>query len=87
MNKVITVNPYSMASYYVDMFFDDIKLSNATCFFTKRKDKIYLVTNWHVVSGRNADTKKCLNEMGSVPSVSSLWNSLRSIGIRSSLKV
>ncbi len=67
MNKVITVNPYSMASYYVDMFFDDIKLSNATCFFTKRKDKIYLVTNWHVVSGRNADTKKCLNEMGSVP--------------------
>jgi hypothetical protein len=28
-----------------------------------------------------------LNELGTVPSVSILWNSLRRIGIRSSLKV
>ena len=67
MEKIITINPYSMASYYVDVFFNDIKLSNATCFFTKIKDTYYLVTNWHIVSGRNADTKECLNKMGSVP--------------------
>jgi hypothetical protein len=28
-----------------------------------------------------------LNELGSVPSVSILWNSLKSTGIRSSLKI
>lgn len=67
MEKIITINPYSMTSYYVDVFFNDIKLSNATCFFTKIKDAYYLVTNWHIVSGRNADTKECLNKMGSVP--------------------
>lgn len=67
MEKAITINTYSMASYYVDILYNDIKLSNATCFFTKIKDNLYLVTNWHVVSGRNADTKKCLNKMGSVP--------------------
>ncbi|AIK71175.1 TPA: trypsin-like peptidase domain-containing protein [Clostridioides difficile] len=67
MDKTITISPYSMASYYVDVFFNDIKLSNATCFFTKRKDTLYLVTNWHVVSGRNADSKICLDKMGSVP--------------------
>lgn len=67
MEKAITINAYSMASYYVDILFNDIKLSNATCFFTKINDHLYLVTNWHVVSGRNADTKECLNKMGGVP--------------------
>ena len=33
------VNQYSLASYYVEVFFNDIKLSNATCFFTKRGEK------------------------------------------------
>lgn len=54
--KAITINPYSLTSYYVDILFNDKKLSNATCFFTQQNEKIYLVTNWHVVSGRNADT-------------------------------
>lgn len=67
MDNLVTVNSYSMASYYIEVFFNDIKLSNATCFFTKRENTIYLVTNWHVVSGRNADTKECLNKMGSIP--------------------
>lgn len=57
MKKSIEINEYSMTSYYVDILFNDIKLSNATCFFTRIKETLYLVTNWHVVSGRNADTK------------------------------
>lgn len=67
MKKSIEINEYSMTSYNVDILFNDIKLSNATCFFTRIKETLYLVTNWHVVSGRNADTKKCLDRMGSVP--------------------
>jgi len=61
------VNQYSLASYYVEMFFDDVKLSNATCFFTKKRGKRYLITNWHVVSGKDADTLKCLDVNAAVP--------------------
>ncbi len=61
------VNQYSLASYYVEVFFNDIKLSNATCFFTKRNDKRYLITNWHVVSGKDADTLKCLDINAAIP--------------------
>ena len=56
--KIILVDTYSMASYYVDIYRNDICLSNATCFFTKRNEKTYLVTNWHIVTGQNADTKR-----------------------------
>ena len=67
MQEVITINPYSMTSYYVEIYFNELKLSNATCFFSMIKDKVYMVTNWHVVSGRNADTRECLDKGASIP--------------------
>lgn len=65
--KNITVNPYSLASYYVDLFFNDKKISNATCFFKRQKEKLYLITNWHVVSGKNADNFELLDQWGAIP--------------------
>ncbi len=61
-NNVININPYSLASYYVEPFFNDIALSKATCFFVRRNEKIYLITNWHVVSGKDADTLTVLDQ-------------------------
>ena len=55
-----------MTSYYVDVFLMILNYLMRLA-FTKIKDTYYLVTNWHIVSGRNADTKECLNKMGSVP--------------------
>lgn len=66
-SNVINVNKYSLASYCVEIFFNDISLSTGTCFFTKRNGLTYLVTNWHIVSGRNADTKQCLASTGAIP--------------------
>lgn len=63
----ILVNQYSLATYYVEMFFNDIKLSNATCFFTKRGEKRFLITNWHVVSGKDSDTLQCLDKNAAIP--------------------
>ena len=64
----ITVNPYSLTSYYVEPFFNDISLSKATCFFSTQHDKIYLITNWHVVSGKDADTFNLLDsKYASIP--------------------
>lgn len=65
--KSVDVNHFSNASFYVESCFDDIVLSNATCFFVERNEKVYLVTNWHVVSGRDADTYKCLDKNAAVP--------------------
>ena len=44
-NNNIVVDSYSLASYYVEMYFDEKKLANATCFFTQQNGKVYIVTN------------------------------------------
>lgn len=49
------------------MISNENKITNATCFFTKRNEKIYLVTNWHVVAGKNADTGECLDKWARIP--------------------
>lgn len=36
-------------------------------FFTRRNERLYLVTNWHVVSGRNADTEETLDVSAAIP--------------------
>ena len=65
----IIVNQYSLASYYVEVMFNEMKLSNATCFFTNKNGKLYLITNWHVVSGRDADTFGLLDSNGAIPNI------------------
>ena len=39
----------------------------ATGFLYRKNEEIYLVTNLHVVSGRDIFTKQCLNKMGALP--------------------
>lgn len=63
----ITFNPLSQASYFVISRFDEMDLSKATCFFIKRNSNTYLITNWHVVTGRNSETKKCLSKTCAIP--------------------
>ena len=64
----IQINQYSQASYCVEVFFNEISLATGTCFFVKRAQKIFLVTNWHIVSGKHADTKELLEkETGAIP--------------------
>lgn len=65
--KIPTVEAYSLASYYVETLFNDLILSNGTCFFKKHNNQLFLITNWHVVSGRNADTKKILHSDAAIP--------------------
>ena len=66
--QAIQINPYSQASFCVEVFFNEISLSTGTCFFIERNQKTFLVTNWHIVSGRNADTKEVLDSAtGAIP--------------------
>ena len=43
------------------------ELSIATCFFYQHKERSFLVTNHHVVSGRHPDTNNVLDPDGNVP--------------------
>lgn len=38
----IVVDNYSLASYYVEMYFGEKKLANATCFFSQQNGKVYI---------------------------------------------
>lgn len=68
-DQAIQINLYSQASYCVEIFFNEMSLSTGTCFFVKREDRTFLVTNWHIVSGCNADTKEILNQYGAIPNI------------------
>jgi hypothetical protein len=66
------VDPLNFAAVKLQPFFNDVLLGNATGFFyfgfLGSKPNFWLVTNWHVLSGRNAeDPKSVLHKMGSVP--------------------
>ncbi len=60
-------SPLSLASYYVSLRFNQTELSFATAFFIRRNSKCYLVTNWHVLSGRNPNNGACLSDTYGVP--------------------
>ena len=71
--KTIRTSPLSVASFYVETFFEDkdeginTKLSTATAFAYKYRDKKYLVTNYHVAYGKNPVTDKLLDPNGGIP--------------------
>ncbi len=43
--------------------------STATDFFYEKDEKIYLITNWHNVSGRNLLNGECLSNHVGVPNM------------------
>lgn len=63
MNESITLDPLSYTSYYVESCFNETFLASGTCFFIKRKDSTFLITNWHVVSGRNNESLEHLDKI------------------------
>src|ERR1700733_2505302 len=48
-------------------FFNDRQLAEATGFIWKRRERFYLITNWHVVSALDFFTKDHLSEGGCRP--------------------
>lgn len=62
-------NSMSVTALFVESMFNDEVLSSATAFCWSKPgfSPPYLITNWHVVSGRNAETGKCMSKNLSVP--------------------
>lgn len=67
MEEKITVNINSIKSLYILIFYNDIELASATGFLVNKNNDFYLITNRHVVTGRNNETGNCLDPNLSIP--------------------
>lgn len=70
----MTVNIHSLKSLYLSICFDDKELATATGFIVKKDDILYLITNRHVLTGRNNQTNQCLDEINAaIPNKLDIW--------------
>lgn len=67
MPRNISIDPLSASSLRIEPFFEQTALATATGFTVSNNDHVYLVTNWHVVSGRDPDTGMCLDRNAAIP--------------------
>ena len=65
--KQILIDPLSTCSLLIQTLANDQPLGTATGFCVRAKDMHLLITNWHVVAGRNPETNELLSETGAIP--------------------
>lgn len=66
---VVTIDEYSLATCPIEMRFNGTLLSNGTAFVWELDGKLFLITNWHNVSGRNPNTDKHLSPTAAEPNL------------------
>lgn len=59
----------SLVTVPLQQRFRDLGLGHATGFVWLRHDRFYLITNWHVVSGRNNETGETLHRFCAEPNI------------------
>ncbi len=62
-----TIDYFSTVPIQIILWKGDDELGTATGFFYQRRARDYLVTNWHVLSGRNARTGQSMLASGAIP--------------------
>ncbi|OEZ85656.1 hypothetical protein JAB8_38380 [Janthinobacterium sp. HH106] len=70
MPEPIFIDPLSATSLHVVSMFNGIELASATAFTIESNKTPYLVTNWHVVTGRKPDTGDCIDKIhAAIPNI------------------
>lgn len=70
----IRVEPFSGVPLYLDIFRAEQRVSVATGFAVKKDNSYYLITNWHVVTGRNFLTNEPLSNATAIdPDALRIW--------------
>ena len=54
----MNININSLKSIYISILFNETELATATGFLINQGSEIYLITNRHVVTGRDNQTNK-----------------------------
>jgi hypothetical protein len=70
---MIIIDEYSLASFPIEMFFNETNLSLGTAFTWEQGGRYFLITNWHNVSGRDANTEKHLSSTAAEPNRIRAW--------------
>lgn len=78
--KQTFIDPLSVRSLYVIQAKGDQNLGMATGFVVQKGDKYYLITNWHVVSGRNPKTNQVMDPTGLTPDALLIWHNGKQLG-------
>lgn len=73
MTTPVLIDEYSLAAFPTEPHFGGTKLSTATAFAWDQDGEIYLITNWHNVSGKNAETGKHLSPTAAEPDQLRVW--------------
>lgn len=64
---VIQIAEWSVRSLHLTTMVNGIDLATATGFLVVKDDRLHLVTNWHVLSGRNPDTMEPMSRTAATP--------------------
>lgn len=65
--KNVAVNEYSICSSPINLLCNGQKMGSATGFFLKHENRVYLVSNWHVFSGREPRSGQPKHIEGAIP--------------------
>jgi hypothetical protein len=65
--KTMALDRLSLSTVPITPFFNDLRLPEATGFVWKRRDRFYLITNWHVATATHIFTKQLLLKTGARP--------------------
>ena len=66
------IDPYSDAAVPVHLRFGDTPLGHATGSYWQYGDEVFLVTNWHVVTGRNPNTMEHIHAHAGEPDTAAI---------------
>ena len=77
---MLMLDPLSMTSVPLFPRFDQMTLGVATGFFYKFNGATYLVSNWHVMSGRHPSSGQPLDKNGAVPNSLGLYLHKTTVG-------
>lgn len=68
------INPNTVKSLYINVCFNETVIAYATGFLVNQNGKIYLITNRHVVTGKNNETGECLDsKTQAIPNNLKVW--------------
>lgn len=76
----VFVDPLSARSLYLILAYGEEILGTATGFVVEKDKKFYLITNWHVISGRNPESNLILAPSGKTPNRILIWHHGKTLG-------
>ncbi|MBT5824020.1 trypsin-like peptidase domain-containing protein [Candidatus Peregrinibacteria bacterium] len=71
--RKVNIDPFTLIPLHLELYFNATCLSDATGFIIKENEKYYLITNWHVVTGRHPKDGMPLSKHGGVPNWLTVW--------------